>query len=60
MKMEIIIKRQTEFGSRQWGVYVDGKLVEGGFSSRAAAESCAAGYETDRRPEDRYFYQNER
>lgn len=30
------VKRQD---ARSWGIYRDGELVEGGFSSRAAAEA---------------------
>jgi hypothetical protein len=35
------VKRQSELGSRQWGVYVEGSLAEGGFFSRGAADACA-------------------
>ena len=35
-----IVKRQ----GRQWGVYVNGALIEGGFFSRAAAQRCADEY----------------
>ena len=36
--MKAIVKKQ----GRQFGVYINGELIEGGFFSRAAAEECAA------------------
>jgi hypothetical protein len=33
-----------EFGSERFGVYVNGKLVEGGFFSKAAADDAAWEY----------------
>lgn len=47
----IEVKRQTESGSKQWGVYVNGRLLEGGFFSRDAARETAEDYarDTDRR-----------
>ena len=46
--MRFYVKRQTEFGSRNWGVYRTDtrELVEGGFFARDAAVDCAAEYET--------------
>lgn len=41
MKVSITVKKQTGTVSTQWGVFVDGVLHEGGFSTRAAAEACA-------------------
>ena len=38
----ISVRRMSELRSRQWAVYVNGELAEGGFFSRAAAEECAA------------------
>jgi hypothetical protein len=38
----VIVRRQSELGSRQYGVYLNGRLIEGGFFSKAAAEACAA------------------
>lgn len=35
------IKRQNEIGSKQWGIYINGKLVEGGFFSRDKAVDVA-------------------
>ncbi len=36
--MEFEIRRQTELRSKKWGVYdLSGNLIEGGFSSMAAA-----------------------
>jgi hypothetical protein len=35
--MQITIKKQ----GRTFGVFVNGKLVEGGFFTKAAAEACA-------------------
>jgi hypothetical protein len=41
MEMEkAIVKKQ----GRQWGVYVAGVLIEGGFFSRDAAQDCADAY----------------
>lgn len=37
----VTVRRMTEFRSRQWGVYVNGELVEGGFFSREAALEAA-------------------
>lgn len=38
----IEVRQMNEFhNSRQWGVYVDGRLVEGGFFGRLAAQACA-------------------
>lgn len=39
--MDIIVKRQTELGSKNWGVYIGEALREGGFFTKAAAEQCA-------------------
>lgn len=36
-----VVRRQTEFKSRNFGVYLRGELIEGGFFSRDAAEDCA-------------------
>ena len=41
MNNKIKVKRQTEVGSKNWGVYVDEVLVEGGFFSKDAALECA-------------------
>lgn len=41
MLKTIIVRRQKEIGSRQWGVYVYGQLVEGGFFTKAQAEVVA-------------------
>lgn len=43
----VTIKRQTEVGSRNWGVYLKGKLLEGGFFSSAAAKQCAAQWQKE-------------
>ena len=37
----ITIKRQTEIGSRKWGIYREGRLVEGGFGERSQAIDAA-------------------
>lgn len=37
----IIVKRQNELHSKQWGVYQNGILVEGGFFTRDAADDAA-------------------
>lgn len=36
------VKRQT--GSKQWGIYRDGELIEGGFFDRQRAEDVAQEY----------------
>jgi len=36
------VRRMTEFGSKNWGVYVNGKLHEGGFFSHTAALMAAS------------------
>jgi hypothetical protein len=36
------VKKQTEFSSKNWGIYIDGKLVEGGFFSKEAALDTAS------------------
>jgi hypothetical protein len=33
----VTVRRMSEFRSRQWGIYVNGSLVEGGFFDRMAA-----------------------
>lgn len=38
------VKQQTEIRSKQWGVYDNGVLIEGGFFSRDAANDCAMSY----------------
>ena len=44
---KVTVKRQTEFGSRNWGVYRNRVLVEGGFFSREAAEQCADNWRSE-------------
>lgn len=39
-----VVRRQTELRSRQWGIYLDGDLVEGGFFSLAQAKRAALTY----------------
>jgi hypothetical protein len=41
MMKKVTVKKQTEQGSKNWGVYINGRLVEGGFFTRGAAECCA-------------------
>jgi len=41
------VKRQTEIGSKQWGVYRNGQLVEGGFFAYDAADSSRAQHAAD-------------
>lgn len=41
------VKQQSDVGSNQWGIYVDGKLVEGGFFSKSAAEKASVQYSKD-------------
>jgi len=37
----ITVKKQTEQGSKNWGVFINDRLVEGGFFSRDNAQQCA-------------------
>lgn len=39
---KVEVKRQSDVGSNQWGIYVNGKLVEGGFFSKEVAEETAS------------------
>lgn len=38
------VKQQTEFRSKNFGVYRNGELIEGGFFSRASADDVAQQY----------------
>lgn len=38
------VKKMAEQGSKQWGVYRDGILIEGGFFSRAYAMDAMEGW----------------
>ncbi len=40
----VIVKQQKELRSKQWGIYVDGVLVEGGFFDKGLAELTAEQY----------------
>lgn len=42
MNKRVKVKKQTEFKSKNWGIYIDGKLVEGGFFSKEAAIVAAS------------------
>ena len=44
MNNQVKVKQQTECGSKNWGVYLNGRLVEGGFFSKGAALECARGW----------------
>jgi len=44
MKPKIVIKRQEEVGSSQWGIYVNGKLVGGGYFCKESAEESSREY----------------
>lgn len=44
MKPKIVIKRQEEVGSSQWGIYVNGKLVGGGFFCKESAVEASREY----------------
>ena len=44
---KVEVKQQSDVGSNQWGIYVDGKLVEGGFFSKSAAEEASVQYSKD-------------
>jgi len=50
----IEVKRQTELGSTQWGIYLDGRLVEGGFFSRDCALIVADSYRAEIAQRDRW------
>lgn len=39
---KVEVKRQSDVGSNRWGIYVNGKLVEGGFFSKEVAEETAS------------------
>ncbi len=39
---KVEVKRQSDIGSNRWGIYVNGKLVEGGFFSKEVAEETAS------------------
>jgi hypothetical protein len=41
----VVVRRQTELGSQRFGIYVNGRLVEGGFFSFEAARDAARDYE---------------
>jgi hypothetical protein len=41
MDIKVAVRQQRELGSKQWGVYVNGELAEGGFFSRSVAEDHA-------------------
>jgi hypothetical protein len=45
--MNITVKRQTEQGSNNWGVYVNGVLREGGFFNAIDAKCCAADWASE-------------
>jgi hypothetical protein len=42
--MNYKVKRQTDVGSKNWGVYLNDKLIEGGFFCKEAAEKVADEY----------------
>lgn len=44
---DIIVKRQTELGSTNWGVYINEALREGGFFTKGAAEQCADNWRSE-------------
>jgi hypothetical protein len=41
--MAVVVVKRT---GRTWGVFVDDRLVEGGFFTRAAASECAENWRT--------------
>ena len=43
-QQRVVVRRMTEMGSSQWGIYVDGVLAEGGFFSLQRAETVAGEY----------------
>ena len=46
-KQRVVVKQQTAEGSKNWGVYINGVLREGGFFSRGAAEQCADNWRSE-------------
>lgn len=54
----IIVKRQVELRSKQWGVYVGGVLREGGFFEKDAAQACANTLRRERDAFKRAVYQS--
>jgi hypothetical protein len=40
----VTVRQMIEFQSRQYGIYLNNVLVEGGFFSRRAAEDTARAY----------------
>lgn len=44
---EIVVRRQTEIRSKNFGIYREGKLIEGGFFSKDAAEDSAQEYRAE-------------
>ena len=44
--MSVTVKRQLHNGYERWGIYVNGELVEGGFTDHAAAVQHASMYNT--------------
>lgn len=48
----IEVKQQTELQSQQWGVYVNGKLVEGGFFNHHSAYAAQEWWKANYREEE--------
>ena len=44
MTHTVTVQRMTEHGSTQWGIYVDGLLIEGGFFTRGNALRASVQY----------------
>jgi hypothetical protein len=40
-KQMVTIKQMSDYGSKQFGIYLDGTLIEGGFFSRGSAVNYA-------------------
>jgi hypothetical protein len=41
---KVVVRPMTEYGSKQWGIYVNNQLMEGGFFSQKAAKNSASNY----------------
>lgn len=60
MGINISVRQQTELGSKQWGIYGDGVLLEGGFFAQGSAVAAAGQYlpASDVKPGDRVRVKN--
>jgi len=49
---KITVKQQKEIGSKNWGVYLNGELVEGGFFDKYNADDAAINWAAQLMAED--------